>query len=293
MFSIARRKIISAQWHAERHAAYVRWRYGPIRREGKPHGLDKPLIVSLTSFPTRFDALPLTLKCLLSQSIKADEVMLWIAHEDESRLTKEILSMQARGLSIRFCDDMKSFKKIIPAIKAYPGCYIVTADDDVYYRPTWLEELISAWDGDKSEVVCHRAHRIRFDACGNPLPYQDWEFETSSAQRSPAIFPTGGGGVLYPPGIFDPRVTEEALFTTLCPTADDIWLYWMVRLNGGTARTLGKSRLVNWPNTQNVNLWSDNLNGRNDDAIVRMIEHFGFPSDGVASSERFSVPAAQ
>lgn len=277
LFSIARQKIRGAQWHAERHAAYFRWRFGPVRRGGNPHELDQPLIVSLTSFPPRFKVLPLTLKCLLSQSIKADEVVLWIAHEDESKLSKEVLSLQSSGLSIRFCDDLKSFKKAIPAIEAYPGSYIVTADDDIYYRSDWLGELIAAWNGDRSEVVCHRAHKVRFDSCGNPLPYLEWEFETGSVERSAEVFPTGAGGVLYPPGIFDPRVTDRTLFMTLCPTADDIWLYWMMRLNGGTARGLGKSRLINWPDSQSGALWCENLNGRNDDAITRIIDRFGLP----------------
>lgn len=286
-------RLRSAWWHVERCTTYLRWRFGSVRRGGDPHGLDKPLIVSLTSFPPRFKTLPLTLKCLLSQSIRADAVVLWIASEDESRLTDDILSLRDNGLSIRICAEIKSYKKIIPSIEAYPGSFIVTADDDVYYRPTWLEELISAWTGEKSEVICHRAHRICVDAGRNPLPYQDWDFDTSSAQRSPAIFPTGAGGVLYPPGIFDPRVTDKTLFTTLCPTADDIWLYWMMRLNGGTARRLGPFRLMNWPGSQHVSLWSDNLNGRNDHAIARMIERFGLPLNGAASNEPVLARAAQ
>ena len=285
-----RRRVGSAQWHAQRCAAFFRWRYGPVRREGRAHGLSQPLIVSLTSFPPRFPTVSLTLKCLLSQSIKADEVVLWIGHEDKSKLTDNILSLRASGLSIRFCDDIKSYKKIIPATEAYPGSTIVTADDDIYYRPTWLEELVSGWSGDAKEVVCHRAHKIRFDDCGYPLPYLDWDFDTRYLLRSPEILPTGAGGVLYPPGIFDSRVTDRDSFMSLCPSADDVWLYWMMRINGGTARRLGPFRLANWPGSQQVSLWSENQNGRNDDAITRMVERFGFPPH-VALSES-SVPVS-
>jgi hypothetical protein len=38
-------------------------------RPGKRHGLDGELIVSLTSYPARYDTLHLTLGCLLDQSI--------------------------------------------------------------------------------------------------------------------------------------------------------------------------------------------------------------------------------
>jgi len=288
-----RHRLKTARWRAELYATYLRWRFGPVRRGGKPHVLDKPLIVSLTSFPPRYKTLPLTLKCLLSQTLKADAVVLWIAHEDASSLTNGILSLRPSGLEIRLCDDVKSYKKIIPSIEAFPDSYIATADDDVYYRSTWLEELVSARTGDKNEVVCHRAHKISFDACGKPLPYQEWDFDTSSVQRSPAIFPTGGGGVLYPPGIFDPQVTDKTLFTSLCPTADDIWLYWMMRLKGGTARRLGPFRMMDWPGSQHVALWAVNLSGANDYAIARMIEHFGFPPDQPVSPKHLLMPTAQ
>ena len=118
------RKVRSALWHAERYVKYFWWQCSPVLYRGKPHGLDRPLIVSLTSYPARYKILPLTLKCLLSQTVRPDEVVLWIAHEDRDLLTKEITSLQRFGLTIRFCSDLRSFKKIIPALRTYPDCYI-------------------------------------------------------------------------------------------------------------------------------------------------------------------------
>jgi hypothetical protein len=37
----------------------------------------------------------------------------------------------------------------------------------------------------------------------------------------------GVGGVLYPSRVFDAEVCNEDVFRTLCPKADDIWLYIM------------------------------------------------------------------
>ena len=51
------------------------------RRPGRPHGLPVPLIISLTSFPARYDTLHLTLKSLMGQSVRPDRVILWLAEE--------------------------------------------------------------------------------------------------------------------------------------------------------------------------------------------------------------------
>lgn len=275
--SVLKRKFRSALWHVERYVKYFWWQWSPVLRRGKAHDLDRSLIVSLTSYPARYKTLPLTLKCLLSQTVRPDEVALWIAHEDRDLLTKEIKSLQRFGLTIRFCSDLRSFKKIIPALRTYPDCFIVTADDDICYPRKWLEKLVSEYTGNRAEVLCHRAHKIRFGVDGLPLPYGEWEFQSAGTARAPLIFPTGCGGVLYPPGIFDARVTDETTFSGLCPTADDVWLYWMVRLNGGTARLIGNSRVMDWPVPQSNTLSPKNLESGNDCAVARMIEHFGFP----------------
>lgn len=272
-----RRKFRSAKWHVERYRRYLWSRYRSVEGNGRPHGLDRPLIVSLTSFPARFNVLHLTLKCLLSQTVKPDAVVLWIVHADGASLPHPVLALEHKGLTIRFCRDTKSFKKIIPALSAYPDSFIVTADDDMFYPDNWLEALVTEYAGNRSEVLCHRAHKIRLNDDGRPLPYRDWEFETSCRSRSPLMFPTSGAGVLYPPGVFDLRVSDEAMFSSLCPTADDIWLYWMARLNGAVVRCIGSGRVAEWPNVEGPRLSRDNLELRNDLAIAQMIGHFGLP----------------
>jgi len=87
------------------------------RPAAKPHGLQSPLIISLTSYPARFSKLPLTLKCLLSQNMAADRIILWIAHQDKSALTPAILELQNAGLEIEYCDNLRSYKKIIPTLQ--------------------------------------------------------------------------------------------------------------------------------------------------------------------------------
>lgn len=257
--------------------ALIAWRQ---RRPGRPHGLAGPLVVSLTSYPKRFGTLHLTIKCLLMQSIMPDRVILWIAHGDREKLTPDIMNLLNHGLEIRYCDDTGSFKKIIPTLTEMPDSFVVTADDDLYYWPTWLEELVTGWSGDPTDVVCHRAHLMTIGDEGLPKPYANWRYEGGATSSSFLNFPTSGFGVLYPPGTFHHDVLDVEKFTRLCPKADDIWLYWMMRLNGAAARKIGNGkRFIEWPGSQNdASLFHYNFYGGGNDAqISAMIRAYGFP----------------
>lgn len=77
---------------------------------------EQKIIVSLTSFPKRIDTLWITIETLLRQSMKPDEIILWLAEEQFNgidSLPKALLEQQKRGLTIRFCDDLRSHKNII------------------------------------------------------------------------------------------------------------------------------------------------------------------------------------
>lgn len=248
------------------------------RTPGVDHRLKAPLIVSLTSFPARFPTLRPTLECLMTQNMRPDRVILWIAHDDMRALPKDVAELADHGLQIELCDDLRSFKKIIPALRRFPGAYIATADDDVYYPADWLRTLISGLE--KPNVVpCHRAHRIRFDADGAPLPYAHWDLAIAPGPAASDIFPTGVGGVLYPPGSLAQWATDEALFMRATPTADDVWLYWMARLNGWRFQKVGPSRneLICWPRTQDVALQDINMyeGAGNDRCVAAMARLFG------------------
>jgi hypothetical protein len=222
--------------------------------------------------------LHLTLKSLLSQSFVADRIVLWIAHADMALLPPAVTDLQRSGLEIISCDDTRSYKKMIPLLQQGNQTAIVTADDDVFYWRDWLQQLVQARVPGKLEVVCHRMHRMKLDASGLPVPYNQWEFETNDTSSSRLNFPTGIGGVLYPANVFTPEVLNVDAFTTLCPRGDDIWFWWMAGANGATFKRVPQQHPVHcWDGTQEVALWKDNLVGKfNDDQIQAMIDAYGF-----------------
>lgn len=243
------------------------------RVEPAPHGLRTPLIVSLTSYPARFGSLHLVLRSLLTQSLRADRLVLWLADGDEQHLPPAVSEL---GVETRNCPNWRSYKKIVPSLLEWPEAHIVTADDDVYYGPDWLARLVRHAD---AGVVCHRAHRIALNETGEPRPYADWRRNIDAPDCSPLIFPTGVGGVLYAPGAFHADVCRAELFEALAPSADDVWLYWMHRLAGSRpAKIGGRFRITEWRGTQAQNLRAGNLAGDGNDRAVRaMFERYGLP----------------
>lgn len=239
------------------------------------HELPGELIVSLTSYPARYPLLHLTLKCLLRQDIRADRVVLWIARGDIVKLPKRVLRLQGLGLEIAATEDTRSFKKIVPALRRFPNAVIVTADDDVYYPRDWLRSLVQEYSSRAPAIVCHRGHLPTFTASGDTCPYGNWQWEARCPEGSNILMPTGVGGVLYPPNSLDSRVLDENLFSSLCPYADDLWLYFMGRLRGAHYRTVPTIfRLREW--TSSHGLSGENVSkGRNDQQVARLEAHFG------------------
>lgn len=252
------------------------------RHRGRPHGLPVPLIISLTSFPARYDTLHLTLKSLMGQSVRPDRVILWLAEEHQAALTPAILALRDQGLTIASCGDnrLRSHNKYIHARRLHPEAVIVTADDDTYYWPDWLAGLLADYDPAQALIPCHRVHEIRLMPDGKPAAYRDWLWESKDTEPSALIFPTGVGGVLYPPGCLPPEVDDEARILALCPRADDVWLYWMAQRNGYLFRkTRHWHPLHHWRHSQDEGLmWSNVFNGNGNDEQVRaMIDAYGWP----------------
>ncbi len=257
-----------------------RWRF---RRPGRPHGLPHPLVVSLTSYPKRYDVLARTLQCLLTQTVQPDHVVLWVGHGDDSLLPPSILALRDAGLEIRTTEDMRAYTKVIPSLEAFPDAYVCTADDDLHYHSRWLEELTA--DAARFPdliplITCFRAHEILADPEGAYLPYNSWNLDTAFRGISPSLFPTGCGGVLYPPGSLGPDVCDSALFKRLSPLNDDVWLFWMARRAGTRHQTIGRRRtLVNWGGSQATALHHHNVSEQGNDPQIRaMAAEYGYPA---------------
>jgi len=260
--------------YAARRAIERAW-YTRAIRLVQGRGRQQGLFVSLTSYAPRFATLALTLKSLLLQELRPEAVLLWIGHADMAHLPDDVRELEPFGLRIIACDDHGPHTKYIHALQHFPDARIAICDDDTYYPPHWLGELLA---GDQpGEIACQRIHRVALDPLGQPLGYRWWAHDTDARDASILNFPTGVGGVLLRLDRFDPAVLDIGLARRLCPTTDDIWLYAMARLAGTTFRlTGGHEPLTVWRTSQFTALWRTNvLEHGNDAHMAAVFAHFG------------------
>ena len=248
---------------------------GGVRRGHRPHGLPGELIVSLTSYPPRFATLHKTIRSLLAQDVRADRTILWLAEGDRALLPVAVRELEQHGLEIRSCADLRSYKKIVPALQAFPDAFIVTADDDLYYPRDWLTKLVRGSVPGEKVIVCVRAHKPAMKD-GAFAPYSSWHWElVTSGDVRDDLFPTGGAGALYPPGTLAAETCDVGSLTALCPTADDVWLYCMAKRAGSRHRQVGgRFPLVNWDGTQEGGLEHQNVLQGHDVQLARVWQKY-------------------
>lgn len=235
------------------------------------------LIVSLTSYPARISTVHLTVKSLLSQTKPANKIILWLADSQfpkrEKSLPAELLKLVSIKFEIRWCDDIRSYKKLIPTLELYPDSYVITADDDIVYPRDMISCLWNEHTKFDNTVICHRGYKVEINE-DKVLPYSEWKMNFHS-DPSCLIFPTGVAGVLYPPHCLHENVMNREEFMSLAPHGDDIWFWANAILNGTNIclaeKNISKLNLID--GTQETAMWHDNLtSGRNDvqiDAVLK------------------------
>lgn len=196
--------------------------------------IDNSVVVSLTSYGERVsNSAALAVFSILKQNLSPYAVVLWLDKFkwNDNNLPKSIKYLKKNGLTVKYCKDIRSYTKLLPALNEYPDKCIVTVDDDVYYSKDMLSELVNVHIKNPDAICCLHFCVIRLADNGSLLPYYEWEEchvvpnERIIDQRF--IFPQGYGGVLYPVNVFDESVHDVKHAMELCPTADDVWFYCM------------------------------------------------------------------
>ena len=243
---------------------------------------DHEVVVSLTTYRERIHEVYLTIESIMQGTVKPNRIILWLAEDEftEEDLPIVLKKQRERGLEIRYCKDIRSYKKIIPTLRLCPEACIVTIDDDIIYEPDLLEHLIYSY---KKYPDCVSACRIRVLLTNDnnmPIPYLEWKGGEHVKEPSYRNFLTGVGGNLFPPHLLHKEVMDENTFMTLAPTADDVWLNAMLLLNGTkvvkafTHNLNGDDFLMN-ENDYVKPLWQrNNIEGGNDSQILAVWNRF-------------------
>jgi len=191
------------------------------------------LIISLTTTRHRLPKVHLAVESLLRQQLKPHRVILWLAEDLRGEpLPSPLRRQQQRGLEVRFRRDVGPATKLFHALREHPEAMIATADDDTLYFNSWLRQLTESSRKNPEYIHCYRAHWMLSAADGSLKPYRDWNHLAPGVTGpNHRLFPTGVGGVVYPPHSLAAEALNEQAMLELSPTNDDIWFKAMALLN--------------------------------------------------------------
>lgn len=196
------------------------------------------VIVSMTSFPGAIVVAEQAIRSLLAGNVLPDKIVLYVTMaqfadtpfpEGLTALAKENPIFEIRN----FDRDIRSYRKLIPALIDFPDAIIVTVDDDVHYHPDMLRQLLYLHAQVPDAILAQRAKHIKYGQ-----PYKKWSkyrwyhFLFKRIHRSFLNIQTGVGGVLYPPHSLKADMMDLDLIAKLAPTTDDIWFWAAGAANG-------------------------------------------------------------
>jgi hypothetical protein len=129
----------------------------------------------------------------------------------------------------------------------------------MWYPTFWLERLWRAHEREPGHVHCHRARRALLGT-SRLAPYESWPFMNDD-RPGPTVFPTGVGGVVYPPALLDRLRDQGPGFLQCCPKADDLWLHVSALRHGFLARQISREVMEfdTMPATQSIGLQNQNV----------------------------------
>lgn len=214
------------------------------------------LVASVTSFPARIHSLHLTIESLLRQSVKFDKIVVYLEKDkfESDELPLKLNNLKKKGVEFVFVkENLRSHLKYFYAMQTYPDAIVMTFDDDIIYHSRVAETLMVSHRMYPSCVVGTRCTRMLCDKNGVILNYMRWKRNDATLSEKPSFycFPSGVGGVLYPPKALAQEAFNCSQIYALCPLADDIWLKTMELLNGTSAiQTKRKFKLIYIKNLQ-------------------------------------------
>ncbi len=185
----------------------------------------------MTSFPAAIPYAKQAIISILRGSVLPDKLVLYLTFSQfpDACPPEELTALARENPVFELRDyprDIRSYRKLVPALADFPEAIIVTVDDDIAYHRHMLRDLLALNTRIPDAVLAHRAKRIFADK-----PYRKWRkyrwyhFLFHRIRRRYDTLQTGACGVLYPPHCLKEEMLDEELFTRLAPTTDDIW-FW-------------------------------------------------------------------
>ena len=247
---------------------------------------ENDIILSLTSYGKRVtDTLPYALYSMLTQSLCPAKIVVYLDNDNwnDEKLPFILQKLRRIGVEFYYCEDIKSYKKLIPALRMFPNNPIITLDDDFYYNKHFTEWMTSAYNASDKKTILGQWGCVPQKKDGTYLPYNSWPDCIYNVKDEEISF-YGCCCCCYPPHIFDEEILKEEIFMQLCPTADDIW-FWAMEERQKIKRAYikpagyGYNVYVNrceeyWVDVDNTLMAQNVTNGKNNTQFRAVVDYY-------------------
>lgn len=186
------------------------------------------IIVSLTSFPARINNVWMVIDSICRQKMLPASINLYLCEEEfpQKKVPSNLERYEKLGLKIIWVDkNLKPHLKYYYAMRDNPEKYVITIDDDIYYRDDLVSRLWSMSQLNPGVICATRATKILNDKLELGI-YNQWgRGQSEPIGTSFNYLALGTFGVIYPPGVFrESGLFNDKSIVRNCLKADDLWL---------------------------------------------------------------------
>lgn len=245
----------------------------------KIKNINKDIIVSLTSYPSRLQKLHYVIRSLLHQKMSPYKIILYLGSDTkDSDIPYSLKKLQKYNFEIKKnYEDLKPHKKYFYAMQEFSDKIIITVDDDLIYDENLISDLYNSYKKYPNCVSARRVHKMtqkdnKIESYNNWL----WEYK-NELNPSHSLLATGCGGVLYPAHIFPKETFNKDDIKKYCLNTDDIWLKFM-ELKNDIKVVFTNSKIIHpltIRNSQDSGLMHTNTSNENrNDINIKLMEDF-------------------
>ena len=239
------------------------------------------IIVSFTSYPPRIKSVHRVVESLYRQTVKADEIILYLSLDEfpkvEAELPEKLRRMIGQGgFRIAWvCGNLKSHKKYYYALQEFQDAVVITVDDDKIYAETMICDLMESYKRFPDSVSA-RIARIILKRPETLEQYVKWEKEEKIEECKDVprmdLCAIGAGGVCYSPRLVNKNWFHKETIMKVAGDYDDLWLkYSEIISNIPVVYTKPSQKDITIDDSQICRLSANNLYGSGNDKCISKI----------------------
>lgn len=202
----------------------------------------------MTTWPPRMESAIMAMEALTTQKHDSRVHFVLALSKDEFDKSSPIVAhMRRLGVEVIWDNgNIRSHKKLMPALARYSENPILVVDDDVLQQQGWLQAFIDDHRQHPDDII-YGMSTSRVEIIGDcileRISRRDLYLSPGKVtfDKKPA---NGAAGTLYPAGTFtDERFFDRSAFMNICPTSDETWQWAWSVMEGRTHRCLSSHNM--------------------------------------------------